>query len=114
MRPGFGNGALPVSASHGLRRYRLHAHQDAKVRNAVLDPRRTEFRACVFTSRQPQDLQRRAQIAEYEVRNRAKIDRALLNLKVQAEQCRGEHWDIRQIVGEVNLPRLKFRDWSVV
>jgi hypothetical protein len=86
---------------------------DAKVRDAVRDSGGAKFRACVFTSRQPQYLQGGAQIAKYQICDGLKVYRALLNLKFKKEKRFRQDRNIGQIIGEINLPRLKFRYWIV-
>jgi hypothetical protein len=66
----------------------------------------------MFPPSQPKYLQRGAQVTEYQFRNCSKIDQALLDLQVEKEECLRENRNTRQIIGEINLPQSKFRDWN--
>jgi hypothetical protein len=98
MGPHFHNVVVVCVAIDGLSRYCFEASAEAKVCDAVFDAMGTVLGIAIFLTREPQNLQSGAQIAEHYVASSSQIGTALLSLKLQKQKRFRKNRDRRHAV----------------
>jgi hypothetical protein len=86
------------------------ARLEAQIGDAVLNAGRTPFGVQVFSSRQAQNLNRRAQVAENYLSDSAEVDGALPELELHGEEGLRKCGNVGKIVDEVALIWLMLRE----